>query len=454
MIIPFGQNDWASPSTDITRIRLRNMYIVDNPLSPDGLSRISRPTLSTYTTVGTGPIYGIWQQDGSFNGDTFVVSGSSLYRLSENIPVLIGDVSGFEYAEFAGNTTNIVVVRDGVAYLSDGATLTAISMPDDVAVSSVACIDSVFILSVANSQVFYWLNPGETSPDPLNFASVERIPDNIVAVRVILDEIWFLGSQGPEVWTSTGDFNAPYRRITGRVYTEGCADKHSVAATSSKGLPCLIWVTDKKSVVLAQGTPSRISNDAIEEALRGSTNIRAWGFRQARHNFYVLTCDQGTFVFDISKGNWARWDSYGHAYWIAHLGTQIGQDVYAGDATSNKIFHLSEGSNDDGQPVIREVSGFVIHQDNQVPVYSVNIRMNVGWNTLTDTIPVIELRWSDDLGATWTDYMSASIGGVGEYSTDITFRSLGLMFRPGREFELRFSEDTSIRLDYATMNEV
>lgn len=454
MLIPFGTNDWSSPFTDVNRLRLHNMYLVDNPLSPDGISRIPRPGLSTFAKVGFGQIYGMWQQEGSFNGDIFVVAGNRLYRMTESAPVLIGVLIGEEHPQFAGNTERILILRDGVVYSTNGSTLSVVPMPDNVQVGSIACIDSVFLLSVANTQVFYWLNPGETTPDPLNFASAERIPDKIVSIAIAFDEIWFLGSQGPEVWTSTGDADAPYRRITGRVYSEGCQDRKSVVVTAYNSAPAIMWVTDKRCVVLAQGQPQRVSNDAIEEFLRSSDDFHAWGFRQNRHDFYVLTCDQGTFVYDITKGNWSWWDSLNYPYWRARTGIQANQEVYAGDSESNTVWTLEETGMDDTDPIICEVSGFVLNTANQQPCYSVNIACNTGWTGTYTTEPIIELRWSDDLGSTWSPYMSRPLGKTGKYTTDVTFRSLGDIFRPGREFEIRFAAKERIRVDYATMNEV
>ena len=91
---------------------------------------------------------------------------------------------------------------------------------------------------------------------------------------------------------------------------------------------------------------------------------------------------------------------------------------------------------------------------NQEPCYNVNLRVNSGWSPSYTEAPDVELRWSDDGGFTWSAYRRASFGFKGQYDKDITFRSLGNMNRPGREFEVRFSAPVSFRLDYATMNEV
>lgn len=455
--IPLGINDWESKLADISiRIRLRNMYLMSNPFSPDGMTRVSRPTLTKFDTISNQPIYGIWRQDGTNDGDWYIVAGETLYRFAQPSNFTpVGSIPGTDYCQFAGTVDRIIITRNGVAYSIDNDVITIINMPDDVPAGDVAVIDSVFIITVDGSDRYYWINPGETDPDPLNFATAERTPDAIESVRIVSDEIWFLGQSSVEVWQTTGDLNAPYVRIAGRAYTEGCLDRATAVVSSNEGLPCLFWVTDKKAVVMAQSSPVKISNESVEEVLRSSTNFRAWGFRLRRHDFYVLTCDEQTFVYDIAQKTWARWDTYGKSNWQAHLGLQIGDRVFAGDSEQGIIWEFDEGYSDgEDLPIVREVSGFLPEQGRGQSCYSVNARINAGWPPNYDYTPVLELRWSDDGGYSWTEYFPAKMGSKGNYEYDVTWRSLGEVSRPGREFEFRFSDKAKFRIDAATMNEV
>lgn len=61
---------------------LRNRYFETNPhLSDDGASLLARPGLNYLTTVGVGPIRGIFQTPDFFDGNLFVASYDSLYRV-------------------------------------------------------------------------------------------------------------------------------------------------------------------------------------------------------------------------------------------------------------------------------------------------------------------------------------------------------------------------------------
>lgn len=457
--IPLGLGDWESTTQDIQRLKLRNMYVVANPASPDNASRVSRPTLSSVFTVGNGPVVTMWQQPNILTGDILVVSGTELFRVdSELSPTKIGDLPGIGRVDIAGTTNTadenlILLVRDGILYYCDGSTVATISVPDNQAVSSVATLNGYFIFSIKNTQKFYWLKPGSLVVDPLNFASAERIPDPIISVNVVSDEVWFLGLSGPEVWTPTGDSNAPFQRVSGRVYKEGCHSRDAVVATAIDGLPALIWVTDTKAVVKAQGAPSKVSNESVEEILKTSDELSGWLFRFNRHDFYLINSPLFTLAYDITADIWAKWDTYELPYWVAQSGIQTKSTVYTGDAYSNKIYRLEEGVGDDNLPVIREVSGFLPASGRPVKVGEVIAYVNSGWSPSYDVVPSLELRWSDDLGATWSDYVSASLGERGDYQRTVAYRSLGLLRNAGRIFEFRIADFVRFRIDACTMNE-
>ncbi len=95
----------------------------------------------------------------------------------------------------------------------------------------------------------------------------------------------------------------------------------------------------------------------------------------------------------------------------------------------------------------------MLHIGSPFAVYSLAVRVNAGWSPEYGFEPRLEFRWSDDQGATWSNYRSISLGDRGVYDKDTLVRSLGLIRRPGRNFEFRFSDLARFRLDYAAINE-
>lgn len=453
--ILLGANDSGLISENILRKHVLNFYAIANETTPNGLSWVSRPTLGEYATVGLGPISGIWRQDATFDGDILVISGEELYRIdSSGTPTLVGEIPGSGNPQFAGTSNRVIIVRDGVAYSTDGTVITQVVMPDDVLVGSVATINGYFILSVLNDQIYYWIAPGETDPDGLSFSSAERIPDFIVSVQILQDEVWFLGTAGPEVCQTTDDPDAPFIRITGRVYNEGCRNKDTVCPASFNNLPCLIWVTPTGSIVMAQGSVAKISRETEEELVRNSTNLRAWTFRHNKHDFYILSDPSFTLVYDLQTQRWFRWESYMQDYWFATIGTQNQSLAYCTGPEDNKIYILENGYSDVGVQVERRIAGIIQNPSKPYLCYNILVKANVGWSPEYDIEPTLELRWSDDGGTTWTNWVQKSLGNRGEYTTTTVFRSLGLIRESGRVIEYRFTDFARFRLDYSLINEM
>lgn len=106
---------------------LRNRYFETNPhLSDDGASLLARPGLNYITTVGVGPIRGIFQTPDFFDGNLFVASYDSLYRVKSDLTneLIIGGLINPERGVV--NMTATAPIGDTVpAYLffTDGAIL-------------------------------------------------------------------------------------------------------------------------------------------------------------------------------------------------------------------------------------------------------------------------------------------------------------------------------------------
>lgn len=106
---------------------LRNRYFETNPvLSEDGASLLARPGLDFLVEVGAGPIRGIFQTPDFFDGNLFVASYDSLYRVKEDLTVefIVGGLINPERGVV--NMTATAPIGDDVpAYLffADGAIL-------------------------------------------------------------------------------------------------------------------------------------------------------------------------------------------------------------------------------------------------------------------------------------------------------------------------------------------
>jgi Phage stabilisation protein len=425
-------------------------------LSVSGMSYISRPSLSLFMNIPNETIRGIYYQAGNGSVAIYVVAGNSLYKINEDqTKTRIGTIPGSKFCTFASTIYHIAIAADGRLFLYDGTSLIEVTIPDNLLVSDVTSLDNYFIVGIESTNKFYWIEPGQIIIDGLSFASAERNPDDIVTMISIGDELWAIGQNTVEIFTDSGDSNAPFVRLAGRVYQTGCVDKHSIVKCNKETLPCLIWVTPTREVVLAQGVPTKISNESIEELLKRATSFNAWTFRTNRHDFYVLTTDNETIVYDLNAGSWYVWSSYQSNTWNAYAGIQINADIYAIEPNSGDLYKVVNTAVDKTQDyIVCEVGGFLPNATNDsVVCNSITLFLNYGYSTDYTSAPVVELRWSDNGGVSWTEYYQGSVGSKGSYDKSVRYRSLGSFNRPGRYIELRFSEISSFRLDGATLND-
>ena len=147
------------------------------------------------------------------------------------------------------------------------------TMPDGVAPQSVTQVSSYVLVSVADTQKFYWVNPGEITIDPLDFASKESSPDPIQQMRAVGDQVLIMGAKSTENWYATGVFTAPFAPIQGRVYARGVIEGTPVVVddgiflVGDDGRVYSIGFQPGDNTDAAWGV-ARVSNNGIEERIR------------------------------------------------------------------------------------------------------------------------------------------------------------------------------------------
>lgn len=457
--VPLGTTTYKRKNMHAPEIELTNLLVEEDPTNlVDGKARYQRPGLVQFSTIGVaGPIRGVFRRYGVVGSQYLVVASTYVYSVSEfGVQTLLGVVTGPDLVSIDGGATKAIIVADGIAYYTTGGAITAITMPSAEQVSGVLYIGGYFILTVKDSQKFFWLAPGDTNPDPLSFASAENAPDNIVKAARLLDEVWFFGQQTTEVWHLTGDIDAPFQPVGGRLYEKGCANRDTVSNIDNT----LFWVGNDLIAYRADTAPVRISSHSIEEHLRnaGAADLRAWAFAVDGHTLYCIRMgDEGSWAFDVENQNWPRFKSYGQDTWRAHVGTQVdGATIIAGDDTSNSLYRLDTTvSNDDGVVIERIITGGVGVLGKPQVCRDFSVAVDVGQAPITggSANPTILMRYSDDGGNLWSSWIEQRMGLQGQYRTEVVWRQLGIIPTPGRLFSIKVTDDVPLRLSYARMNE-
>jgi hypothetical protein len=164
----------------------------------------------------------------------------------------------------------------GAATLTGGgaASFTPVETPDGVGIISVAYIGSYVVAVPAQGQGingrFFFIQPGETTIDDLDFATAERAPDPISGVVVFGDQFWLPGSTTTEAWYITGNFDAPVARVQGVVFDRGAWEGTAVQVKDS-----MIIVDTDGGVWKIQGGAKPIGRPDIAERIRQSIQYQA-----------------------------------------------------------------------------------------------------------------------------------------------------------------------------------
>lgn len=167
---------------------------------------------------------------------------------------------------------------------------------------------------------------------------------------------------------------------------------------------------------------------------------RAWTYSLDGHDFYCLDLgENGTLVYDLTTQQWSRYDTTGYdghfnfkngIYW------KTGRRIIGGDILTGKVWEMIPSSFlDDGwRPVMYEARGALFTQGvSQRRQYALRLIGSSG-RTGDSVAPVLNMRFSDDQGSTWSNEYSITL--TTDSQQRLEWRSLGAFAAPGRIFRL------------------
>jgi hypothetical protein len=272
--VQLGKSAWRRNRADEPEFGLINRFFEINPTNTDEqVALIERPALVELLEAGEGPGRRLFHQPGFADGALFHVSGFDLFKhvMAPNRTItttqITGTVDGEGSPDLAATRSELWIADGYTLQYTDGtAALSTCATPDGIPMISLDVFNEYVLCVQNNSDRFYWINPGETTIDPLNFATAERFPDQILQVRTVGDEFWLLGEKSIEVWRATGDGDAPFQRIEGRAFNFGIFGGTAVRMTDTS----VIVVSDDGRVYNIAGSPNSISNPAVAERIRNA----------------------------------------------------------------------------------------------------------------------------------------------------------------------------------------
>ncbi|HUW99864.1 MAG TPA: packaged DNA stabilization protein, partial [Phycisphaerae bacterium] len=332
-------------AADSRMVNLFPEMVPDGGKEPAFLQRA--PGLRLVGAVGDGPIRGMWR----FGDFLYVASGGKLYRVDANFAATeLGLINGSGPVSMSDNGVQLFVACNPDAFIYNASTgaFAQVTDPDFPGAVTVGYLDGYFVFNEPNSQRFWVtsLNDG-ASVDPLDFASAEANPDDVVSLMVSHREVWLFGNNSIEVWYNAGLADFPLARIQGAVLEFGCQAPYSVAKMDNS----LFWLgADARGsgvVYRSNGyNAQRISTHAVEWQIQQyavTNDALAYTYQQDGHSFYVLIFPtaQATWVFDVSTGAWherAYWDGVEFRRHRSNCQANFAGRIVVGDWEGNELY--------------------------------------------------------------------------------------------------------------------
>ena len=305
-------------------------------------------------------------------------------------------------------------------------------------------------ISLANSLLF----------NALDIAAKASYADNIKTLGVRQREVWLIGELSTEPWYLSGAADFPFEAIASTFVPYGTVATYSLASIDVS----LFWIAqDLKGQGIAVKSDGynakRISTHAIEQEWQSYDTLAdavSSSYQIDGHLFWVIsfpTADK-TWVYDLATDQW--WQStwvdnnglehrdrvafYAHAY-----GKVIGQDWKTG-----LLYEITTDVYTDNGDAIFFRRGFphLASDMKRITHWSLTADIQCGTTTdpeSNDDPPLLNMRYSDDRGQTFSDPVTQSLGGIGEYYVSPQFQRLGQA--RDRVYELFWTADMKTALN-------
>lgn len=371
--------------------------------------------------------------------------------------LLLGSSTG--RVKWARNPTQVMLVdgsTSGYIITIAASTAATITDPDFVGGSDVVFMDGYFIYLEPNSARMYAsaLNDGTTFA-AADVATAEGKPDKVVGLAVDKRELVVFGSSSIEFWYNAANATGfPFSRREGAFIDIGCISRDSIIPFNNT----IAWVDNRNIVsLLASYQPLPVATSQVTakfQSVKTSSTSYAFTYESQGHVFYAITNPElrRTMVYDVGTGLWHQladyWNDVGFIESNISVTERYRQTSLVGEKYSGKIYLLSDRVFTRGGTGVKRMFTTTNYtaENKLIGISSLELRADVGLGNVTGEgdDPYVELRYSNDGGHTWSDWIPRSLGPIGMYTTRIIWNRLGT----AREWLFEFSTAAPVKISF------
>jgi hypothetical protein len=399
------------------------------------------------------------------NGVLLTVVGTRLFKVTLSGGAFtatdLGAIGGSGPVFFARNnkspTPDIVAVADSTPYEIDLTSGPSGYSDGDVgSPNSVISQGGYFVFSYGEGRMRH-TDLNSVAINTLDTAFAETRPDGLLRVVNSKSEIVAFGQSSTEIWRNTG--NSP-----GFVYTyvdtleRGLMTQRAVSG-HEPGFADYgpMWLGDDGICYRFEGYRAvRFSTHTQERLIAKVANrasFEALSYIHDGHPCWVLTCDEWTWVYDLSTGIWYERQSHLRDRWRATSSVWCFDRWIVGDDATGFLFTVEpEAFDEGGSPLTATIisatmSGFPRRarwSSLELDIMS-GVGIAPGLNPI-EVAPQARVSWSLDGGVSFGSPVTRELGEQGNYSRDILLNRLGMVSDRGAQVRIDVSDPVAFTL--------
>lgn len=434
-----------SKSRAITAQRRVNCYVEPRKeMDRTAFTLVGRPGLSAFvTTLGGNPSRGLWAVNTLTTPLLFSVHQGTLYSINNaGVTTVIGTIGTTTgNISMADDGTYLVLVDGTSGYVYNMITPAGLNQIVDgnftTSPKTVIWQDLYFIVTSGSSRQFQ-LSQISPSVDPAVWPSIQInfAGSGAGALRAGISDHSILNlfaDSYTEFWQNAGSPDFPFAKIPGSAQEFGLNAAFSLSKFDNSVIGLFQNTMGGRNVSRMQGfTLSKLSDQDMDDILTSysdTADASGFSFMDGGHPIYILnlpTAD-ATWAYDGLPNAWSEWtDNSGNRFW-GHKFAKFVNRLCVSDYRNGNIYEFDpDVTTDNGSMIPMEVwSKHIWEDDKYLGIQQLQIDIESGVGTLSETDPVIDLLVSKDGGNTFNSIGFAQMGAIGNYTTRVIWNSLG-----------------------------
>ena len=404
---------------------------------------VGRPGLDAFvTTLGGNPSRGLWAVNTLTTPLLFSVHAGTLYSITNaGVTAVIGTIGTTTgNVSMADDGTYLVLVDGASGYVYNMITPAGLNLIVDgnftTTPTTVTWQDNYFIVTSGGSKQFQLSQIGPIDPTAWPAVQINFTGSGAGALRAGISDHSILNlfaDSYTEFWQNAGSPDFPFAKIPGSAQEFGLNAPFSLSKFDNSVIGLFQNTMGGRNVSRMQGFGlNKLSDQDIDQILTDYSDTAdgtGYSFMNGGHPLYVLNLPvaDATHVYDGLPNAWTEWtDLNGSRFWGAKFAKFVNRLVVS-DYRNGNIYEFNPDTvTDNGSMIPFEVvSKHIWEDDKYLGIQQVQIDIESGVGTLSETDPVMDLLVSKDGGNTFNSVGFSEMGAIGQYTQRVIWNSLG-----------------------------